>query len=176
MTEERKNLCVWIYIFTVVLTINLMFSQVGGHTRLLLLDQGTICKPLNPRELDFYQNIPHDIEMFVPKYKGKCSFILTCNCMYVHVHVACIQHNYLCLTTTLTTTMFCDNCYQLSKQTTEIRVLTHFPICFLCMLVMTALLMHIVKLFFWSSIYLLELFGRYMKWDICYTNIQTIFF
>lgn len=45
-------------------------NQVGGHTRLLLLDQGTICKPLNPRELDFYQNIPHDIEMFVPKYKG----------------------------------------------------------------------------------------------------------
>ncbi|XP_049777253.1 inositol hexakisphosphate kinase 2-like isoform X1 [Schistocerca cancellata] len=45
-------------------------SQVGGHTRLLLLNQSTICKPLNPRELDFYQNIPHDIQMFVPKYKG----------------------------------------------------------------------------------------------------------
>ncbi|RZF40561.1 hypothetical protein LSTR_LSTR013132 [Laodelphax striatellus] len=37
---------------------------------LLLLDQSTICKPLNPRELHFYQNIPHDIQMFVPKYKG----------------------------------------------------------------------------------------------------------
>ncbi|XP_022187183.2 uncharacterized protein LOC111046005 [Nilaparvata lugens] len=45
-------------------------NQVGGHTRLLLLDQSTICKPLNPRELHFYQNIPHDIQMFVPKYKG----------------------------------------------------------------------------------------------------------
>ncbi|XP_075237581.1 inositol hexakisphosphate kinase [Lycorma delicatula] len=45
-------------------------NQVGGHTRLLLLDKTTICKPLNPRELHFYQNIPHDIEMFIPKYKG----------------------------------------------------------------------------------------------------------
>lgn len=44
--------------------------QVGGHTRMLLLDQDTICKPLNPRELDFYQNIPQDIQNFVPKYKG----------------------------------------------------------------------------------------------------------
>lgn len=45
--------------------------QVGGHTRLLLLNQGTVIKPLNIRELDFYQNIPQDIQMFVPKYKGK---------------------------------------------------------------------------------------------------------
>jgi len=45
-------------------------NQVGGHTRLLLLDQGTICKPLNPRELEFYQNIPSEIQLFVPKYKG----------------------------------------------------------------------------------------------------------
>ncbi|XP_014258617.1 inositol hexakisphosphate kinase 1 isoform X2 [Cimex lectularius] len=45
-------------------------NQVGGHTRLLLLDEGTICKPLNKRELEFYQNIPADIKLFVPKYKG----------------------------------------------------------------------------------------------------------
>lgn len=45
-------------------------NQVGGHTRLLLLNQSTICKPLNCRELDFYQNIPQDIEIFVPKFKG----------------------------------------------------------------------------------------------------------
>ncbi|KAG7189682.1 hypothetical protein KM043_017353 [Ampulex compressa] len=45
-------------------------NQVGGHTRLLLLNQNTICKPLNCRELDFYQNIPQDIQMFVPKFKG----------------------------------------------------------------------------------------------------------
>ncbi|KAJ6647286.1 Inositol hexakisphosphate kinase 2 [Pseudolycoriella hygida] len=45
-------------------------NQVGGHTRLLLLNQSTVIKPLNIRELDFYQNIPSDIQMFVPKYKG----------------------------------------------------------------------------------------------------------
>ncbi|XP_063237998.1 inositol hexakisphosphate kinase 1-like [Bacillus rossius redtenbacheri] len=45
-------------------------NQVGGHTRLLLLNQATICKPLNAREYDFYQNIPEDIQMFVPHFKG----------------------------------------------------------------------------------------------------------
>ncbi|KAF6209207.1 hypothetical protein GE061_014952 [Apolygus lucorum] len=45
-------------------------NQVGGHTRLLLLDEGTICKPLNKRELEFYQNIPEEIKPYVPKYKG----------------------------------------------------------------------------------------------------------
>lgn len=38
------------------------------------LNPNTICKPLNYRELDFYQNIQdQDIKMFVPKYKGKLS-------------------------------------------------------------------------------------------------------
>lgn len=45
-------------------------NQVGGHTRLLMLNDRTICKPLNPRELDFYQNIPQEIQTFVPQYKG----------------------------------------------------------------------------------------------------------
>lgn len=46
-------------------------NQVGGHTRLMVLNPNTICKPLNYRELDFYQNIQdQDIKMFVPKYKG----------------------------------------------------------------------------------------------------------
>ncbi|XP_051155966.1 inositol hexakisphosphate kinase 1 isoform X1 [Leptopilina boulardi] len=45
-------------------------NQVGGHTRLLLLNQNTICKPLNCRELDFYRNIPQEIQTFVPKFKG----------------------------------------------------------------------------------------------------------
>lgn len=48
-------------------------SQVGGHTRLLLLNQSTVIKPLNIRELDFYQNIPQDVKAFVPKYRGKWS-------------------------------------------------------------------------------------------------------
>nr|CAH7741377.1 unnamed protein product [Callosobruchus chinensis] len=46
-------------------------NQVGGHTRLMVLNRSTICKPLNFRELDFYQNIQEqDIKHFVPKYKG----------------------------------------------------------------------------------------------------------
>ncbi|XP_050304479.1 inositol hexakisphosphate kinase 1 [Anthonomus grandis grandis] len=46
-------------------------NQVGGHTRLMVLNPSTICKPLNFRELDFYQNIQdQEIKMFVPKYKG----------------------------------------------------------------------------------------------------------
>lgn len=46
-------------------------DQVGGHTRLLLLNDKTVIKPLNIRELEFYQNIPgNDIQHFVPKYKG----------------------------------------------------------------------------------------------------------
>lgn len=49
-------------------------NQVGGHTRLMVLNPSTICKPLNFRELDFYQNIQdQEIKMFVPKYKGKLS-------------------------------------------------------------------------------------------------------
>lgn len=51
-------------------------NQVGGHTRLMVLNPGTICKPLNYRELEFYQNIQEqDIKLFVPKYKGKLSRI-----------------------------------------------------------------------------------------------------
>lgn len=47
-------------------------NQVGGHTRLLLLNDKTVIKPLNIRELEFYQNIPgNDIQHFVPKYKGE---------------------------------------------------------------------------------------------------------
>lgn len=46
-------------------------NQVGGHTRLLLLNDKTVIKPLNIRELEFYQNIPgNDIQQFVPSYKG----------------------------------------------------------------------------------------------------------
>lgn len=42
---------------------------------MLLLNQSTVIKPLNIRELDFYQNIPKDIQAFVPKYKGKWRFL-----------------------------------------------------------------------------------------------------
>lgn len=63
--------CAQTFYFKGLVTFSFLSVQVGGHTRMLLLDQGTICKPLNPKELDFYQNIPQDIQTFVPKYKGK---------------------------------------------------------------------------------------------------------
>lgn len=44
--------------------------QVGGHTRMLLLDPSTLCKPLIPRELHFYLHVPRDMRPFVPAYKG----------------------------------------------------------------------------------------------------------
>ena len=44
--------------------------QVGGHTQLLSLDKGTLCKPLVPRELLFYLNVPKQLASFVPTYKG----------------------------------------------------------------------------------------------------------
>ncbi|KAG9511117.1 Inositol hexakisphosphate kinase 1, partial [Fragariocoptes setiger] len=44
--------------------------QVGGHTQLLTLDQRTLCKPLIPRELLFYLNVPKELSYFVPAYKG----------------------------------------------------------------------------------------------------------
>ncbi|GBP33740.1 Inositol hexakisphosphate kinase 1 [Eumeta japonica] len=48
-----------------------LHNQVGGHTRLLVLNDSTVIKPLNIRELHFYQNIPDDIQNFVPRYKGE---------------------------------------------------------------------------------------------------------
>ncbi|XP_064455595.1 inositol hexakisphosphate kinase 1-like [Ornithodoros turicata] len=44
--------------------------QVGGHSQMLLLDPGTLCKPLIRRELHFYLNVPRDMRDFVPQYKG----------------------------------------------------------------------------------------------------------
>lgn len=44
--------------------------QVGGHTRLMMLDSSTLCKPLIQRELQFYLNIPRDMRHFTPRYKG----------------------------------------------------------------------------------------------------------
>lgn len=51
-----------------------LLPQVGGHTRLLVLNDSTVIKPLNIRELHFYQNIPEDIQNFVPRYKGEQRF------------------------------------------------------------------------------------------------------
>ncbi|KAK8783756.1 hypothetical protein V5799_009880 [Amblyomma americanum] len=44
--------------------------QVGGHSRMLLLDPSTLCKPLIPRELHFYLHVPREMRPFTPAYKG----------------------------------------------------------------------------------------------------------
>lgn len=60
-------------------------NQVGGHTRLLLLNDKTVIKPLNIRELEFYQNIPgNDIQDFVPKYKGKRGTCFACSTQWIN--------------------------------------------------------------------------------------------
>ncbi|KAK7871697.1 hypothetical protein R5R35_009054 [Gryllus longicercus] len=44
--------------------------QVGGHSSMLCLDEATVCKPLVPRELKFYQTLPEPVQKFVPKFYG----------------------------------------------------------------------------------------------------------
>ncbi|PNF24951.1 hypothetical protein B7P43_G09159 [Cryptotermes secundus] len=44
--------------------------QVGGHSSMLCLDQATVCKPLVPRELQFYETLPDSVRKFTPKFYG----------------------------------------------------------------------------------------------------------
>jgi inositol-hexakisphosphate kinase len=37
---------------------------------MLCLDQATVCKPLVPRELQFYQTVPDSVRKFTPKFYG----------------------------------------------------------------------------------------------------------
>lgn len=45
--------------------------QVGGHSCVLRFGEQTICKPLIPREHQFYKNLPLEMRKFTPQYKGK---------------------------------------------------------------------------------------------------------
>lgn len=47
--------------------------QVGGHSCVLRFGEQTICKPLIPREHQFYKNLPPEMRKFTPLYKGKSS-------------------------------------------------------------------------------------------------------
>ncbi|KAJ8895738.1 hypothetical protein PR048_001076 [Dryococelus australis] len=44
--------------------------QVGGHSSMLSLDEATVCKPLVPREQDFYKTLPESVRKFVPAFYG----------------------------------------------------------------------------------------------------------
>ena len=45
-------------------------AQVGGHVYMKLLNDNYVCKPLNDREVKFYQNTPKNLLQHVPKYLG----------------------------------------------------------------------------------------------------------
>ncbi|XP_015244899.1 PREDICTED: inositol hexakisphosphate kinase 2-like [Cyprinodon variegatus] len=47
--------------------------QVGGHSCVLRFGEQTICKPLIPREHQFYKNLPTEMRKFTPQYKGVVS-------------------------------------------------------------------------------------------------------
>jgi len=51
-------------------TLKPLKAQVGGHVYMKILNDQFVCKPLNKRELDFYQNIPKNLLKHVPAYKG----------------------------------------------------------------------------------------------------------
>ncbi|KAJ8257172.1 hypothetical protein GJAV_G00182650 [Gymnothorax javanicus] len=47
--------------------------QVGGHSCVLRLGEQTICKPLIPREHQFYKSLPAAMRKFTPQYRGVVS-------------------------------------------------------------------------------------------------------
>lgn len=47
--------------------------QVGGHCCVLRFGEQTICKPLVPREHQFYKTLPASIRRFTPQYRGVVS-------------------------------------------------------------------------------------------------------
>ncbi|XP_028302888.1 inositol hexakisphosphate kinase 2b [Gouania willdenowi] len=47
--------------------------QVGGHSCVLRFGEQTICKPLIPREHQFYKSLPAGMRKFTPQYKGVVS-------------------------------------------------------------------------------------------------------
>uniref|UniRef100_A0A8C6FYV6 Kinase n=1 Tax=Moschus moschiferus TaxID=68415 RepID=A0A8C6FYV6_MOSMO len=44
--------------------------QVGGHSCVLRFNETTLCKPLVPREHQFYETLPAEMRKFTPQYKG----------------------------------------------------------------------------------------------------------
>jgi len=61
-----------------------------------MLNERTICKPLNSRELDFYQNIPQDIQMFVPQYKGRLFVKISAYLSTLHIMLCGIVVTAVC--------------------------------------------------------------------------------
>ena len=51
-------------------TLKPLKAQVGGHVYMKILNDQFVCKPLNIRELKFYQSVPSEIVRFVPTFIG----------------------------------------------------------------------------------------------------------
>lgn len=49
--------------------------QVGGHCCVLRFGEQTICKPLIPREHQFYKTLPSAVRKFTPQYRGKARLL-----------------------------------------------------------------------------------------------------
>uniref|UniRef100_A0A2K5UWN4 Kinase n=1 Tax=Macaca fascicularis TaxID=9541 RepID=A0A2K5UWN4_MACFA len=45
--------------------------QVGGHSCVLRFNETTLCKPLVPREHQFYETLPAEMRKFTPQYKAQ---------------------------------------------------------------------------------------------------------
>ena len=52
------------------LSLKPLKAQVGGHVYMKILNDQYVCKPLNERELQFYQNIPQNLADHVPAFQG----------------------------------------------------------------------------------------------------------
>jgi len=51
--------------------------QVGGHSPLFCLDSGTVCKPYEEREHNFYSSMPDCLQAFTPQFKGSMQVYIT---------------------------------------------------------------------------------------------------
>ncbi|KAH0509995.1 Inositol hexakisphosphate kinase 2 [Microtus ochrogaster] len=49
--------------------------QVGGHSCVLRFNETTLCKPLVPREHQFYETLPAEMRKFTPQYKAVLIFV-----------------------------------------------------------------------------------------------------
>lgn len=56
---------------TVAVEVRPFKHQVGGHTCVLQVGRSTLCKPYMEKEAWFYENVPEDLKLFIPKYLGK---------------------------------------------------------------------------------------------------------
>jgi hypothetical protein len=52
------------------LSLKPLKAQVGGHVYMKTLNDQYVCKPMNERELQFYQNIPTNLADHVPAFQG----------------------------------------------------------------------------------------------------------